>query len=204
MVSDGRFREDLYMRISTLVISIPTLEERKEDIEDIIRSLLPKCSEENRIRNVIYEDLPVDLIEYIKENPPKGNIRGIEHMLSRLLVYAPKTKDQRPDFSNWRSYLLPRGRVPSGISKDEIRITLDFGSPTFPGLPALMNDVEKQILLKTKERFPKLIDMAQVLKTSKSGLHRRFAELEIEKRAGKPEKHLRSMPSKTLRRSTHG
>ena len=106
MVEAGQFRQDLFMRISTFPVRMPTLEERKEDIPEIVNSLLPKCCEENQVF-IHFKELPEDFIEFLQENKIDGNIRGIDHCLARLLVYAPKDKKGRPQFQGWRSIVSP-------------------------------------------------------------------------------------------------
>ena len=55
-VLNGTFREDFFYRVSTIVIRIPPLRERKEDLEGMIHFLLKKAQEENEIRIDKIED----------------------------------------------------------------------------------------------------------------------------------------------------
>lgn len=102
MVKTGTFSEALYYRIRAFTIRIPSLEERRDDIPEIIRAVLPKCCRQNNVF-VKFEDIPGEVIEFLKENVPPGNIRGIEDQLSRLLILSPKDKQGFPLFKNWRS-----------------------------------------------------------------------------------------------------
>lgn len=101
MMERGEFREDLYWRISTFELEVPTLKDRREDIPDLIRSLLKKVCSDNSVF-VSYDDLPQDFIEYLQDSPFKGNVRGLEQQLSRLLLYAPKDRYGKPALHRWR------------------------------------------------------------------------------------------------------
>ena len=172
MVEQGLFRRDLYYRLTTFPIQIPSLAERKEDIPAIIESLIPKCCEENRVY-ITFKDLPSDFVEYLTNTPTKGNVRGIEQQISRLLIYSPKDKRGRPIFDHWqnisglqhkRSYTVgPKG----AITWQELasRPTNLLG-PDFPGLPNFIEQMTRRILLEAKGKFTTQSEMAAALKVS--------------------------------------
>lgn len=157
MVAEGRFREDLYMRISTFVVPVPNLEDRKEDIPEIIRSVLKKCCEDNS-RFISYDELPEDLIQYLLENPPRGNIRGIEQFLSRLLVHAPRDRNGKPILNNWqriRELRVQRNRLSKDnrpISVEEIKKrSIDFSDPNFRGLYPFLEEIYDSLVMRALE-----------------------------------------------------
>lgn len=46
MVKDGKFREDLFYRLNVMNISLPSLRERKEDIESLVQYFIETLNEE--------------------------------------------------------------------------------------------------------------------------------------------------------------
>lgn len=73
-VRDGRFREDLYFRISSYIIKIPPLRERKEDIEEIAKTILGK-------NGFSINDFALKIL---KEYNFPGNVRELINILKKL------------------------------------------------------------------------------------------------------------------------
>lgn len=84
-VINGSFREDFFYRISTIVIRIPPLRERKEDLEGIIHFLLERAQEENQIRIDKIEDKAWDFL--VGYDYP-GNIRELKNTIDRMVVLS--------------------------------------------------------------------------------------------------------------------
>ena len=84
-VKDGRFRDDLYYRLNVVVMNIPPLRERKEDIPSLIQHFIESFSSENKkeIRGVSSEAM--DLL--LKYDYP-GNVRELENVIERAAVIA--------------------------------------------------------------------------------------------------------------------
>jgi len=176
MVRRKKFREELFMRISTFRVEVPSLKDRKEDVPEIIADLLPRCCIENSVGSVPFSALPKDFVEFVSNNPPDGNIRGIEHILSRLLVYAPKGRRGQCDFTNWKALITPKERVSSGMEKNELSFSIDPFAEKFPGLPAFHKMTERKVIEKAYERMPSSVDLAKLLKLSHSHMNRKLRE----------------------------
>lgn len=84
-VINGEFREDFFYRISTIVIRIPPLRERKEDLEGMIHFLLKKAQEENGIRIDRIED---KVWEFLMNYDYPGNVRELKNTLDRMVVLS--------------------------------------------------------------------------------------------------------------------
>ena len=87
-IAEGRFREDLYYRLSVVPVSLPTLFERRGDIPLIADELLKRVMEsEERTDNVKISRKAMNvLLDY--EWP--GNIRELQNWLQFALIKAPK------------------------------------------------------------------------------------------------------------------
>ena len=84
-VKEGAFREDLFYRLNVVMISIPPLRERKEDIPALIDYFLKRYSDENgkEIKGISSEAQDV-LLKY--DYP--GNVRELENIIERAVVIA--------------------------------------------------------------------------------------------------------------------
>lgn len=171
MVAQGKFREDLYMRLSAFTEKMPSLHERAEDIPDILRALLPKMSASLNL-DVRFEDLPADFIDYLLSTPTPGNIRGLNHYLVRLLTLSPRGQSGQPIFSGWKRLLFPRVRDPKKLGPSEIRIPFDPSLPTFEGLDGVTEKFENAVMLHMSQRFLRVEDIANALKISTTTAHR--------------------------------
>lgn len=83
-VRKGEFRLDLFYRISVLNLILPTLNQRKEDLEDLVLSYTAKRYPHflHTINEHIYE-----MTELLAEYQWQGNIRELENNLERLFAY---------------------------------------------------------------------------------------------------------------------
>ena len=82
-VNEGRFREDLYYRLSVFPISIKPLRERSEDILPILESLLQKYQGSNG-RTSLHEDAKDIFVNYYWP----GNVRELDNVVQRAIVLA--------------------------------------------------------------------------------------------------------------------
>lgn len=81
LVHDHKFREDLYYRVSVLQLSIPSLRERREDIEEIAMHHLKQIKNEG-------QPLPRSALSDLLLYAFPGNIRELKNILERFLVYC--------------------------------------------------------------------------------------------------------------------
>ena len=84
MVKEGRFREDLYYRLSVANIKVPPLRERKSDIPLIIEYLLMRI---NRDLHKEIEQVEENALQRMMEYQWPGNVRELENVLTRAAMY---------------------------------------------------------------------------------------------------------------------
>ncbi len=87
----GNFREDLYHRLSVIVIRVPSLSERKEDIPLLVEYFITQICAENGQPN---RKINRDALEELKKHSWTGNIRELRNVVERLLILGgtPITK----------------------------------------------------------------------------------------------------------------
>ncbi len=80
-----RFREDLYHRISVILINVPPLRERREDIPELADFFNEQICEEYKIKPVKITD---DAIEELQKLQWTGNIREFRNVIERLIILS--------------------------------------------------------------------------------------------------------------------
>lgn len=85
MVTNKQFREDLFYRLYVYPISVPSLDERKEDITLLANHFLNKIS---LSQNKKAETFSEELLDFLKRRGWHGNIRELENFVERLVTIA--------------------------------------------------------------------------------------------------------------------
>ena len=82
-IEKGTFREDLYHRLSVIVIKVPSLDERKSDIPLLINHFLEKISSETAMPR---KEFSPEAVSMLMEKTWPGNIRELRNVVERLLI----------------------------------------------------------------------------------------------------------------------
>ena len=82
-IEEKRFREDLYHRLSVILIKVPTLDERKEDIPELVNYFVEQICSENGKSVVAFSP---DAIKQLQARHWPGNIRELRNVVERLLI----------------------------------------------------------------------------------------------------------------------
>jgi DNA-binding NtrC family response regulator len=85
-VREGTFREDLYFRLSSIVITLPPLRERDEDAILIAQSLLSTLAAEH---GVPVPALSLEVKRQLRTYPWPGNVRELKNAVERALLLSP-------------------------------------------------------------------------------------------------------------------
>jgi len=83
LVSEGKFREDLYYRLNVFPMKLPSLRERVEDIPDLTMHFLRKYAGATGSRE---PDIDPEALEALKQYHWPGNVRELEHVVERLMI----------------------------------------------------------------------------------------------------------------------
>ncbi len=97
-IKQGRFREDLYHRIAVIIINVPSLVERKEDIPILIEHFVNLISKEQGIEKKNFSE---EALEKLNKYPWTGNIRELRNVIERLMILGdnPVSKDNIIQFA---------------------------------------------------------------------------------------------------------
>ncbi|HEU5163954.1 MAG TPA: sigma-54 dependent transcriptional regulator [Chitinophagaceae bacterium] len=100
-VEEKRFRIDLYHRLGVIIIHVPSLNERKDDIPLLVdRFLSDICTE----YGVAKKNIDDDALKLLQEYNWTGNIRELRNVVERLIILSGKTISTE----DVRSYVVPK------------------------------------------------------------------------------------------------
>lgn len=85
-IAAGRFREDLYHRLSVIVIRVPDLKDHKEDIPELVRYFNEQVSAGMSRQP---RDFSPEAVSLLCAQPWPGNIRQLRNIIERLLILCP-------------------------------------------------------------------------------------------------------------------
>jgi DNA-binding NtrC family response regulator len=100
-VEEKSFRLDLYHRLSVIIIHVPSLNERKDDIPLLVDKFLTDICSEYGIAKKVIDD---EAIHALQQYNWTGNIRELRNVVERLIILSAKTIN-RDDVEN---YVLPK------------------------------------------------------------------------------------------------
>ncbi|TVZ55739.1 LOW QUALITY PROTEIN: DNA-binding NtrC family response regulator [Lutibacter sp. Hel_I_33_5] len=86
-IAEGRFREDLYHRLAVILIKVPALNERRDDIPLLIEFFANKISQEQGTPTKLFSKNAVKLLQ---DYDWTGNIRELRNVVERLIILGEK------------------------------------------------------------------------------------------------------------------
>ncbi|MGD9488222.1 MAG: sigma-54-dependent transcriptional regulator [Calditrichaceae bacterium] len=163
-VQDGRFREDLFYRLSVFPLILPPLSERKQDIPELISHFLQKYT--RRIGKEI-ERMDEEVIQILTNADYPGNIRELENEIERLVTLA----DQHGVISaDMLSVRFQNTEISTGFSLQKNH-----------NLKEAVADLERTMITNTlREMNGNIQQSAMVLGISRVGLHKMLKRYGIE------------------------
>jgi DNA-binding NtrC family response regulator len=87
-IAEGRFREDLYHRLSVILIKVPSLAERQEDIPFLVEKFLGDIATETGAKK---KEIKSDALNELEKHPWTGNIRELRNVTERLVIMGEPT-----------------------------------------------------------------------------------------------------------------
>jgi two-component system, NtrC family, nitrogen regulation response regulator NtrX len=86
-IAEGRFREDLYFRLSVIPIAVPPLRERTEDIPLLVQHFVAQFSRENNRRPARFAPAAIEALSQARW---RGNVRELRNVVERLLIMSDR------------------------------------------------------------------------------------------------------------------
>ncbi len=98
-IEKGTFREDLYHRLSVIVINMPTLDERKSDIPLLVGHFIEQICAET---GMLSREVDADAMQLLVDKTWTGNIRELRNVVERLMILS----GERITAADVRAYVL--------------------------------------------------------------------------------------------------
>ncbi len=165
MVSEGKFREDLFFRLSVVPITLPPLRARKEDLPLLVQSMLKSLSEEN---GKPFRELTADAMQAVLRHDWPGNVRELRTAVEHGVVMASGPKITLRD--------LPQTVRNSAVNTGAVAIGNVLA--TVPPAERLNVHLTEDLLIEQAltETRGNVTQAAKRLGMSRRTLHRRLAE----------------------------
>ena len=163
---DGRFREDLFFRLSSVPVDVPPLRERREDVPLLFSTFLQRFCARNQRTALSVESAVHDALSAYDW---PGNVRELRNLAERLSVFGtdPITVEQLP------SSVMTRGASESGI------VRIAEGAPVMP-LREFKAQCEKEYIESVLRRTQWNVSRAaQLLDLQRTYLHEKITALRI-------------------------
>jgi DNA-binding NtrC family response regulator len=153
LIEEGLFRSDLYFRLSPVVVRLPPLRERVEDIPLLVREFLAESNTRN-VRSV--EEVSPGAMDTLMRYPWPGNVREVRNAIEHAVILAPGSTIQAEH--------LPRGVREAGRGPASGR-GWHFDS---------LDVMERELIGAVLARFPAKTRAAQVLGISVRTLYNKL------------------------------
>ncbi len=169
-IAAGKFREDLYHRLSVVPIRVPPLAERREDIPDLVRYFMEQISHATGLpRRLIGEDA----MAVLQSHDWPGNVRQLRNNVERLMILAGGDPDA----------IITASMLPQDVGSMVPSMPNGNGGEQLMGLPLreAREVFEREYLVAQISRFGGNISRtAEFVGMERSALHRKLKALGID------------------------
>src|SRR6266550_815445 len=169
-IAAGKFREDLYHRLSVVPIRVPPLAERREDIPDLVRYFMEQISLATGLpRRLIGEDA----MAVLQSHDWPGNVRQLRNNVERLMILAGGDPDA----------VITASMLPQDVGSMVPSMPNGNGGEQLMGLPLreAREVFEREYLVAQISRFGGNISRtAEFVGMERSALHRKLKALGID------------------------
>jgi two-component system nitrogen regulation response regulator NtrX len=154
LIADGKFRHDLFYRLSVVPIRVPALRERREDIHDLASYFLAEFCARNNFRP---KTIGNDVVEILERYDWPGNVRELRNTVERMAILAPGNQIT--------------------IDSIPLEIRLPPSSPA-AGLHAVRDAAERERIVEALEQTNwNVSGAARILGVERTNLHKRIRAL---------------------------
>ena len=169
LIAEGRFREDLYHRLSVVPIRVPALAERREDIADLVDYFMDQISQATGLPK---RRIGEDAMAVLQSHNWPGNVRQLRNNIERLMILAGGEPDA----------VLDASMLPPDVGSMVPSMPNGNGGEQLMGLP--LRDArevfEREYLVAQISRFGGNISRtAEFVGMERSALHRKLKALGI-------------------------
>ena len=160
-VARGELRNDLYYRLNVFNIHMPALREHREDVPDLVHSLLSEMSSKHGRRVATVSEA---VLNAFKNYTWPGNVRELRNTLERAVIVC-------------EGPVIETKHLPPGFGHTQVRPSLDDADSIRVGVGTTVGEAERLLILKTLESTNNnKTRAAEILGISLKTLHNKLKE----------------------------
>jgi len=168
LVSEGKFRQDLYYRLSSVVVELPSLRERKDDIELFVYHFLKSfCMQ----YGVNIPEIPGNIMNILVNYRWDGNIRELKNVIERIVIMLKSYKTCKIILEFLPEYIYDEYAVFEPEITDDIGIS-DLNT-------AVSNAEKKAILMALKLSKGNITNATKILNIPRTSLYYKLRKYNI-------------------------
>jgi two-component system nitrogen regulation response regulator NtrX len=153
-IADGKFRQDLFYRLSVVPIRVPALRERREDVRELVTYFLTEFCARNNFKPKAMDD---DVLPILERYDWPGNVRELRNTVERMAI------------------LTPGSQITTDAIPMEIRLP---PSSTSTGLHGVRDAAERERIVQALEQTNwNVSGAARILGVERTNLHKRMRAL---------------------------
>ncbi len=162
-VAEGRFRQDLYYRLHIVPIHLPPLRDRRDDVPLLVQHFIDKLSERT---NPDVKAISDDALGRLMAYDWPGNVRELENIIEQALVFSEGDS-------------ISVGALPPFLQGNTTREDI-LEVPKQMSLPEILDDLERQLILKAFEKAKGVkTETARLLGIKTSALYYKLDKYQI-------------------------
>ncbi|MEW5981915.1 MAG: sigma-54 dependent transcriptional regulator [Acidobacteriota bacterium] len=164
-IDQGRFREDLFFRLSVIPITVPPLRERPDDIPLLVKHFSDLFGRENNFRPKRFTPQAMSALQRARW---KGNVRELRNTVERLIIMTP-------------SEVIDTGDLPEGLGVDSRPVVANTGTEQRVNtLREFKEAAERAFLVdKLRENGWNISKTAEAIETPRSNLYKKLEQYGI-------------------------
>jgi two-component system nitrogen regulation response regulator NtrX len=166
-IAQGRFREDLYFRLSVIPIAVPALRERLDDIAPLVQHFAAQFAKENNRKPARFSPTA---LEAFRQARWRGNIRELRNVVDRLLIMSDRdvfeAEDVRQVVRADTTAPAPRVSAPGGQQPGTLREFKEWSERAF-------------LVDRLREHEWNISKTAEVIDTPRSNLYKKLEQYAI-------------------------
>lgn len=175
MVEQKLFREDLFYRLNILLVHLPALKDRREDILPLIRYFRSMYCDKYK-KNIIFHE---DAIQLMMEYDWPGNIRELKNIVERTVVMSKKEYVDRSDMQKIIGDLSDTSVDSVVLSTPDKENIYETMLQKKVSLQAYIEECEKEYLKYALDRYGSSYKAADALQTTQSMVIRRKSKYKL-------------------------
>ncbi|QDT34040.1 sigma-54-dependent transcriptional regulator [Thalassoglobus polymorphus] len=136
MVAEGSFREDLFFRVNTFEIRLPSLRERKDDIHELALFLIARCTKRASVRRDL---ISPKAVEMMRSHDWAGNVRELANAVEHAVILSG-------------GQTIEPEHLPGSVSRKAGSSDKPFLVTNFTH-PLTLREIEEEVIMQTLEKY---------------------------------------------------